>query len=570
MLRGLYRFYLYVVFMAMLLFATSGVIQLLTVLLQSLFKDQYNTPSSAGLVQALVFGIVSLITAALFGGLHYWLIRRDMRNDPEAGNSAVRAFFLNAVEIISLPLAVGSGAFTISNFGQQNGGGVSSGAAFTIAYLGLWALLEWERRRVQASSGAALVFQRLHLYGTQLILLFILTFSWLQTVGQLVDSVFFGGAGTTAICGGGSGCHGPALASVIANVVSTLWVVLFWSGYSWLSRADTASVLRSVFHFIGYGYGTIAMLVGIYRGVTLLFSLLIFKENLSANSISGPFAEYDVVSPLSLGIFVAATYVFWLRHAAKHPEERVSVFLTELSVAAALFGVTFWSGCGMLLLNILEKVFPSTTPVTPENWATSIAFVIAGVAYIPLGLLLRQRSAQAAFLAPLRGFTFALLGGGILAAAIGGATALYAYGTAALGSPLDNWLHVAHTGIAALTIGVLIVGIYLWTSIREGFLGSRVKQHVTEVTSSTTATTKEVEIHAAALATIDADTTTNSPTQEACVTQMRQAAAAVAGTPAVEEIVDELVAGKISRDEAVSRNFVHKYSLPSFEKARFS
>jgi len=97
MLRGLYRFYLYVVFMAMLLFATFGVIQLLTVLLQSLFKDQYNTPSSASLVQALVFGIVSLITAALFGGLHYWLIRRDMRDVPEAGKSPVRAFFLNAV-----------------------------------------------------------------------------------------------------------------------------------------------------------------------------------------------------------------------------------------------------------------------------------------------------------------------------------------------------------------------------------------------------------------------------------------------------------------------------------------
>src|SRR6184192_850408 len=169
-LRGLYRFYLYAVFIAMLLFATSGVIQLLTALLQSVFKDPNNTPSGASLVQALVYGIVSLITAALFGGLHYWLIRRDMHNDPMAGNSAVRAFFLNAVELISLPLAVGSGAFTISSIGQ-NVGAVSSGAAFTITFLGLWALLEWERRRVQASSGAAIVFQRLHLYSTQLILL---------------------------------------------------------------------------------------------------------------------------------------------------------------------------------------------------------------------------------------------------------------------------------------------------------------------------------------------------------------------------------------------------------------
>ena len=153
-LRGLYRFYLYAVFIAMLLFATSGVIQLLTVLLQSVFKDPNNTPSGASLVQALVYGIVSLITAALFGGLHYWLIRRDMHNDPMAGNSAVRAFFLNVVELISLPLAVGSGTSMISAIGQHNASGLSSSAAFTITFLGLWLLLEWERRRVPANSAA--------------------------------------------------------------------------------------------------------------------------------------------------------------------------------------------------------------------------------------------------------------------------------------------------------------------------------------------------------------------------------------------------------------------------------
>src|SRR5207302_8151613 len=96
-LRGLYRFYLYAVFIALLLFATTGVIQLLTVLLQSVFKDPYNTPSGASLVQALVYGIVSLITAALFGGLHYWLIRGDTRDDAMAGSSAGRALFLDIV-----------------------------------------------------------------------------------------------------------------------------------------------------------------------------------------------------------------------------------------------------------------------------------------------------------------------------------------------------------------------------------------------------------------------------------------------------------------------------------------
>src|SRR5207253_6949592 len=126
------------------------------------------------------------------------------------------------------------------------------------------------------------------------------------------------------------GCQGSDLAAVLANVISTLWVVLFWIGYGWLSRNDTASVFRRVFHFIGFGFGIITVLVGIYRGVTLIFLLAIFKGSLPANSISGPFAEYDVISPLSLGMLVVGAYVIWLRKAVlKHPDERVSVFLTD-------------------------------------------------------------------------------------------------------------------------------------------------------------------------------------------------------------------------------------------------
>ena len=144
-----------------------------------------------------------------------------------------------------------------------------------------------------------------------------------------------------------------------------------------------------------------------------------------------------------------------------------------------------------------------------------------------------------------RGFTFTLLGGGILAAAIGGATALYAYGTAALGSPLENWLYVAHPGIAAFVVGTVTVGIYLWTSIRSGFF-SRAKQPV-EAVAGTAAIVGEARpmVPVTAQQEVSAPLTTQ-------VSQVAQAAMAVAVTPSAGEIVDELLAGKISRDEAVS------------------
>jgi Domain of unknown function (DUF5671) len=552
MLRGLYRFYLYTVFIAMLVFATIGVIQLLTVLFQNIFKDPFNTPNTANLVQAMVFGVVAIIIATLFGGLHYWLIRRDTQNDPTAGNSGVRAFFLNAVELVILPLAVGSGSAAISAFGQPNSGGISNNLALTIAFLGLWVLLEWERRRVPASSGAAMVFQRLHLYGTQLILLFIFTFNWLQTVGELVDRIIFGGAGAASLCNGNIGCQGPSAANLIANTISLVWIALFWVGYGWLSRDDTASVLRRVFHLISLGYGVIALLVGVYRGAALVL-LAIFKVPVAAQNISGSFAEYDVISSLSLGLIVAVVYVFWLRDAAvKHPAEKVSVFLTGLAIAAALAGVSFWYGCGFLLLNILELINHSRTALTAENWATSIAYIIAGIAYIPLGLLLHRQSARETFLAPLRGFTFALLGGGILAAAIGGATALYAYGTAALGSPLDNWIYVAHLGIAAFAVGVLIVAIYMWTSIHEGFFSSA-KQKTEAAMAPVETTVMADEAQPTIPVTRQADVTAPPVVQVEEDGQTGQVSTAVAVTQSVGVIVDELLAGKMSRDEAVSR-----------------
>ena len=57
-----------------------------------------------------------------------------------------------------------------------------------------------------------MAFQRLHLYGVQLILLIVLTFSWNYTAFQLGDAFIFKGQVTgTGACGGFTGCPGPNL-----------------------------------------------------------------------------------------------------------------------------------------------------------------------------------------------------------------------------------------------------------------------------------------------------------------------------------------------------------------------
>lgn len=529
MLRGLYRFYLYTVFIAMLLFAASGIEGLLqTVLAQTVFKNPDNILPQSTIVQSIVFAIVSLFISALFGGLHYWLIRRDMRGDPEANNGAVRAFFLNAVEFIVLPLAVGIGGFTIASLGQQYTGNASFSTAFSITMLALWAVIEAERRRIPPNSGVALVFQRLHFYGVQLLLLFILTTIWLSGVGLLIDDLFFGGRGLgEAICGGFTIC--PSL-NLLSQIVATLLVLLSWLGYGWLSRKDTASLIRKVLHFFSFGYGLIALMVGIYRAASLLL-FAILHVPIDARSISGPNAQYDVLSPLLLGLLVTGLYLYWLHKAARQHNEQISVSLTAQAIATALLGASFWYGIGLLILNLLEQAIPSSTALTSASWANALALIITGIGYIPLDIHLRRRSKHAAFTTPLRGFVFALFGGGILTSAIGGATALYAYSTSLLGSPFDNWQYTAHSGLAALVVGIAIVGLYLWIGRREHFFSSPTKQ------PTSAATTMPASLDTMPAMHLDqAPVVSTLPTSSPLAT-----------------ILDELLAGKVTRDEAIAR-----------------
>src|SRR3989442_9367749 len=129
MVRNLYRFYLYAVFDALLIFAMVALGRLLQTLLDlTPLKDTFQSvPSSAEVTQSVVFALVSWVIAGLLGGLHYWLIRRDMQNDPTAANSGIRSFFLNIPEGIGAAIAIPLIGFSVmSNIGQTSSGVVAS------------------------------------------------------------------------------------------------------------------------------------------------------------------------------------------------------------------------------------------------------------------------------------------------------------------------------------------------------------------------------------------------------------------------------------------------------------
>ena len=524
MARNLYRIYLYTVFIAMLIFAAVGLGILLQTLLSltSLRGVDGTIPTNAAIVQATVFFAVSWFIAGLFGILHYWLIRRDMHNDPAAGRSAIRSFFLNITELIDAPLAIVVSAIAvIAQLGHDPAYDLTGSAAFAVTTLLLLVVLELERQRTQAGPGAAMTFQRLHLYGVQLILLIILTFSWINTVLQLLDAFIFNGQVTgTILCGGFTGCPGPNLFSLVA---STLWIVVFWIGYGFFTRNDSASLLRSILHFASFAYGVGLVLYGISRAIELGI-LALFSVSLSASEILN---GYNFAALITLGLLVTGVYALWLRIAArKKPTESgwVTTTLIGEAIITALFAAAFWWGIALVLLNVFQ-ILASIQP-GPRGWSPALALIVTGIAYIPFDFNLHQRYKHDAAVAsdPRRGFVFAMIAGGILSAAIGGAVALYALGTYLLGSPFENWQQVARAGVSAFVVGVLILGIYLWTARSEHLFSGLTKRPATTETPSTIEPAPELVVPA-------------QPSPDELL-------------HGIDAVLDDLLAGKITRYEA--------------------
>lgn len=516
MTRNLYRFYLYSVFVAMLIFAAVG----LGVFLQALFsltglRGQYEgVPASAVVTQAGVFFGVSWFIAALIGGLHYWLIRRDMRNDPATGGgNAIRSFFLNVTELIAAPVAVGTGASIIGQFGQNFN--VTYGLAVTLAALALVGALEWERKRGSASTPVGLFFQRFSVYGIQFILLILLLVYSTQAFNVLVDALFFGGATYRAFACGDpatAGCQGP---NVLVYVAAALWVALFWVAYGFAGRKEVGSLLQRIAYFISFAIGVIFALYGVGQAITLVI-LNVSGAHVAASDVV---QTYNFTASLFVGLLIMVVYTLWLRGATSLQAMPAVAWQTALSfeeaIVAGLMALAFYAGFAAVLLNLFES------PVSISTWAGPLASLITGAGYIAFDVHLYRRWKQHAPGAweARRAFVFMLLGTGVLSTAIGGAFALYTVISNALGSPLDNWQHLARAGAAVVVVGMVILAVYFVLANRQKLL-ARTGKSGTQV--------------------------------EPSVASASPLAAAVA-SPTIEGVLDALIAGQLSRDEAAAR-----------------
>ena len=193
----------------------------------------------------------------------------------------------------------------------------------------------------------------------------------------------------------------------------------------------------------------------------------------------------------------------------------------EEAILAVLMALAFYTGVALVLLNLFEA------PVSASSWAVSLASLITGVGYIALDIHVYRRREQNIPGAEIgrRAFVYALLGGGVLATAIGGAFALYAVISNALGSPLDNWQHLARAGASAVAVGLIILAVYFVLANREKLFVRAGKS-------------------AAVVAGMPGPASSEAQTLPASMAPPRFT---------IEAVLDELLSGKLSRDEAAAR-----------------
>ncbi|GER89957.1 hypothetical protein KDW_41190 [Dictyobacter vulcani] len=302
-----------------------------------------------------------------------------------------------------------------------------------------------------------------------------------------------------------------------------------WIFYSWTARQDRSLATRWIFHGLGLAAGMAFLLRGCSLAIVALLHLG-YGDPLPLSEVLGYQGSYDFFSPLLLGMLLIGIYAWSLNWSVRQGLMRLEVLrLTILAIVGAVMAGAFWWGLGRLLDNTLKILFSNGgVGVNHQAWFESWALVLSGVCYVLVDWYIRKVSKRDGELVagPCRGYVLTLIGAGVLTGAIGLAVALYTGVTALLGSAVSDWQLAAQGGLSAFLVGVVLVGIYLPTALRHHlFKESETPQ---EETTATVIPEQSVD-PALALGHEEPQETT------------------------IEAILDDLLAARLSRDQAASR-----------------
>ena len=480
MVQTLKRVYLYTAATFALLFTAGVTIILLNTFLNlagmlSYYLESDGTietegvmPGSQQVTQSVVLFLVTVVlVGGLFGGGHYWLIRRDARSDPGADGGAVRHFFLNAVMALAALVGVPTTLAFLGGLDQTEGShdpAIALSFALVSALVFLYVFLE--RRRVDPIGRAATIIRQIQENLVQAILLIIASVVFAGAVSAVIRYILVNtGAVEPPECFSFSGpgvfpCT-PLPQPLLSPILTALFAIAAVGLYAWLGAWSRGAVLQRILWYAALGYGLVWLLYGVSQGVYTALAILFGEENAGQEALNGSLA---FVGTILTGALITALYGLWLlRLAARVPRLRVVIQQGMLAVAAALSAAFFLAGLILLLQGAVEQVVPAGLLAGADGWATGLGVLVAGLAYPFLWLALARSSnpTRGGPTIPRRVYVLVVLAGTAIGALIAAVFMVYQTLGSALGLTSADPLIARRSAVILVVLGVMAL-YHLW------------------------------------------------------------------------------------------------------------
>jgi hypothetical protein len=479
MLASLRRVYYYFVASVALIFLTYAIQNVVYEVLVRTGLQGYSYSQPGSLRQAAVLLAVAVVIVAPVGGLHWWLIRRDARQDPTALGGVVREIFLDLLtfgSLITVTISLGSVlyyAFETSHASYESGPTtqLSLVIGWGIALIALSA--ERLATRDQHTAAKAISGTFAGLTGLAfLITIAVLGSSALQMVVDHAASLYPGCSLNGFTDNQTFPCQIITPNSPGSPLGSTFAYVLGFAAIVYWLRDIAGTAGRLIVDAAYIIVGTITALAGVFdlmQGLLHYFThypLTQFAQSLVSTESSGipttPFAGSLAMGAILLGYFV--TQAWAVPNRGQHPELGRQVALVAIAVPLA---ATFLIGASEVLGGLF--LLPTLFPQSADFWFGAVSMALSGVAWVALWPLLARMSNPTGTgpQLPRRVYVYIVLGGTIVSAVISLAVGIYYAITSAIGTAADVTNRATFEAFATTIVMGAAAGYYWFVLVRD-------------------------------------------------------------------------------------------------------
>lgn len=480
MVQTLKRIYLYTATTFALLFSAGVAINALSTLFrlagmrQTVYTEtgpvEGPVPSADEVLQSMILFVVGVVlVGGVFGGVHYWLIRRDAQSDPGANGGPTRHLFLNGVLALSALFTV---SFTLPVLSSVGDSIAFRNNAFSLAFaltaLVVFVLVLLERRRASPTGSAATVIRQIQEHFLEAVLLVIGSVVLFSTGETQINWVLLKNGSIHPMCyeSGPVQFGPPPLIPCPPPLLLGPWLqVAFmlgaWGTSVWMGAWDRRSMARWMIRFAALGYGLVWLLVGIELAVSTGAAVLFRSSEAWQTALD---TNLPFLAILVTGTLTALPYFLWIHHADKASASAKRASRQGLlGLPAALSFAFLLVGSSLVLAWTVEQVVPAGHLANANDWAQAIGFLVAGVAWLPLWLAFQRDSSpeRDGPMLPRRGYVLAVLAYTGIAAVAAAVFAIYQLVEAVLGLSTADHLVARQAATVAVVVGVAALAHFL-------------------------------------------------------------------------------------------------------------